>query len=230
MIIFTILSIHYVTFDVYGTLLNMSSISDCIKEIANENGVNPQAASNMYTSCEYKVLYGEEYVDLDSKIKNALFWTDIFLNTNCFVKSYDRVINAYNNLKPFPEVIEALSEIKNRGYSIVIMSNSMKSIMDNNRKALGNLFDIAYLADETKAYKPQLQFFKYVHEKLDFDHVNHTHIAQGIWADIFPATQMGWNRIWVNRANEGVSSRFEPYHVVSNLTEALEFLPPLEQA
>ncbi|KAH0789116.1 HAD family hydrolase [Histomonas meleagridis] len=228
MIIFSFLAIHYVTFDVYGTLLDMSSITDRIKEIAKENNVDPVNAANTYSSSEDEVMYGEEYADLDVKIQRALFWTDIYLNTNCFEKAYDRVIDAYNNLKPFPEVVEALTEIKNRGYTIAMMSNSMKAIMDNNRKALGDLFEIAYLADEVKNYKPRLEFFKYVHEKLDFDHNNHTHVAAGYWWDIFPAAEMKWpNKIWVNRGNMKSATIYDPQIEVHNLTEVINYLPQL---
>ncbi|KAH0789117.1 HAD family hydrolase [Histomonas meleagridis] len=228
MIIFSFLLIHYVTFDIYGTLLNISTKSQTIKAIARENGLDPELAATTYSNCEGRVVWGEEYADWDQKLKKALFWTDLNMNSDCFEKSYDRIIQTYNEYKPFPEVIDALKEMKRRGYTLVAMSNSVTSLMDFNRKALGDVLDMAVLADESKAFKPNLQFFRYVHQKLDFDHNGHTHIAQGIWADIFPANEMNWTKIWVNRAGEGVSSRFEPYHVVSNLTAALEFLPELE--
>ena len=39
MIFFTLIA-HYLTFDVYGTLLNMSLISETISKIADENNFN----------------------------------------------------------------------------------------------------------------------------------------------------------------------------------------------
>lgn len=198
-------------------------------EIAKENGVDPDEAATTYSSSEDEMMYGEEYSDLDNKIKRALFWTDTYLNSNCFENAYERVIDAYNNLKPFPEVVDTLKEIKARGYTIAMMSNSMKSIMDHNRKALGNVFEIAYLADEIHDYKPRLSFFKYVHEKLDFDHNPHTHVAAGYWWDIFPATEMKWpNKIWVNRDGMKKSPLYDPQIEVHNLAEVLDHLPPLE--
>ena len=218
---------HYLTFDVYGTLLNTSTIPETIRQIAIENQIDPIEAANMFESYQDLVIYGEGYADFDEKLRKALMWTDIFMNANVFEKSFDKLLNTYYNLKPFPEVINTLKEMKRRNYILVIMSNSVKSIMNINQHALEDLFDVVLLAQDSKAYKPNLQFFKYVHEKLDFDHNNHTHIAQGYWSDIMPANQMNWtNKIWVNREHSKFSSKY-PCNMVYNLTETLQYLPEL---
>ncbi|KAK8896151.1 hypothetical protein M9Y10_014045 [Tritrichomonas musculus] len=231
MILF-ILNVHYLTFDVYGTLLNTSPKKIAIKKIASDNNYpDPSRAYLTYEQSEDHCVYGDEYSDWDQKIRRALFWTDLYLNTSFFDtnESYQKIIEAYYSYQPFPEVIPTLKEMKNRGYTIVIMSYSANVLMDVNRKALEDLFEHCILAQESKAFKPSLKFFRYVHQKLDFDNNNHTHIAQGVWADILAATQMGWNKIWVNRDNERPSPEFEPYHVVSNLSQTLEYLPSLKK-
>lgn len=221
---------HYITFDVYGTLLNTKPKKDAIRQIAIDNNYSdPDHAYKIYNENEDHCVYGDIYSDWDKKISRALFWTDLTLNTTFFntISSYHKILDAYYSYRPFPEVVDTLKEMKNRGYTIVIMSNSADVIMNTNRKAMGDVFENCILGQEAQAFKPSLKFFKYVHNKLDFDHNNHTHIAQGIWADIFPATQIGWTKIWVNRNNERVSSEFDPYHAVSNLSETLQYLPPL---
>lgn len=231
LILFSI-AVHYLTFDVYGTLLNTAPKKAAIRQIALDNNFDPDIAYEAYEQSEDHCVYGDEYSDWDQKIKRALFWADLTLNTSFFdtTDSYQRIIDAYYSYKPFPEVIDTLKTMKERGYTIVIMSNSANVLMDVNRKALGELFENCILAQEAKAFKPSLKFFNYVHKKLDFDKNNHTHIAQGVWADISPATKMGWNKIWVNRDNERTSDEFQPYHFVSNLSQTLEFLPPLNKS
>ncbi|NSA20509.1 FMN phosphatase YigB (HAD superfamily) [Clostridium saccharobutylicum] len=44
------------------------------------------------------------------------------------------------------------------------MSNSVHDIMDYHLDALGNVFDYVFLAEDICAYKPNLEFFKYVEE------------------------------------------------------------------
>ncbi|OHT13997.1 HAD superfamily hydrolase [Tritrichomonas foetus] len=222
----------YLTFDVYGTLLNISTVEIEVRKMAEECNVDPFDAYSTYKNYADIVCYGEDYSDFDETLRKALFWTDLKLKTNnsCFVNNSERLINVFKNFKPFPETLATLQEMKNRGYEIYIMSNSANIVMDENRKALGDLFgDHVFLAQYAKAYKPQLQFFQYVHEKLDFDHNNHTHIAQGFWSDIMPASLMKWeNKIWVNRKHTLPSSKFEPFIEVSTLDQALEYLPPVE--
>ena len=66
------LSRHYVTFDVYGTLLNISYISDVIMQIAKENGIDPQIASATFDECEDMMVYGENYTNFNEKLRSAL--------------------------------------------------------------------------------------------------------------------------------------------------------------
>ncbi|KAH0795356.1 HAD family hydrolase [Histomonas meleagridis] len=162
MIIFSFLAVHYITFDIYGTLLNISTKNQLIKKIATENGLDPEFALATYSQSEDLAVQGEGYADWDQKLKKALFLTDLNLNSDCFEKSYDSLIQTYKNYEPFPEVIDALKEMKKRGYTLVAMSNSVTSLMNVNRKALGDVLDMAILADESKAFKPNLKFFKYV--------------------------------------------------------------------
>lgn len=231
MILLFIISLtHYLTFDVYGTLLNMSSIAETISEIAKENNFDGKKASSMYSTVEDEIMYGEEFVTLDKIVNKSLFWSDTYLNQNFLQKNYDRVIQAYKDLKPFPDVIESLKELKSRGYTLVIMSNSMDMIMDENKKSLGGIFDKSYLAENVKAYKPRIEFFQFVHKDLDFDNINHTHIANGYWWDIEPATKMNWKyKIWVNRNKMKKSLEFDPQIEVVDLKEALNYLPPLQE-
>lgn len=230
LVLSSFLSVHYLTFDVYGTLLNMDTISETISKIAEENHYDPKEAASMYSITEDEIMYGEDFMTLDKVINKTLFWTDIYLNQNFYQANYDKVIQAYKNLQPFPDVIPSLQTLKSRGYTLVMMSNSMDMIMDENKKALGDLFDKSYLAEQIKAYKPRIEFFEYVHKDLNFDSVNHTHIANGYWWDMEPATKMKWpHKIWVNRRSMRGSPEFDPQIEVLNLEEALQYLPPIDQ-
>ncbi len=227
MILFT-LAIHYLTFDIYGTILNSSSLDETIKQIAIENECDPNSASKTYFLTEEEIMYGEDFMTLDKVINKSLFWTDTYLNKNIFQKNYERMIHAYKDLKPFPDVIDSLKELKSRGYTLIMMSNSMDMIMDENKKSLENLYDGSYLADRIKAYKPRIEFFQFVHKDLDFDNYNHTHIANGYWYDIEPVTKMNWKyKIWINRNGYKKSPEFDPQIEVFDLNEALKYLPNL---
>ena len=166
------------TFDCYGTLINTEPISDTISNIARKNGLNSKEAVNIYVSYEDRLMYGEEYIPYDKLIKQVLEYCDMELNSDVFSKAYYEIISVHKELKPFDEVNETLKEIHKRGYKLVLMSNSVHDIMNYHLDALDNVFDDVFLAEDIHAYKPQLEFFKYVEEKLKLKEKKHCHIAK----------------------------------------------------
>lgn len=150
------------------------------------------------------------------------------LNTNIFVPAYDKIIEIHKSFSPFPDVLEALHALKNKGYELAVMSNSTKQIMQCNLEKLDNIFDDSLVADETECYKPDLNFFRMAEQKFSLHEKEHCHIAKGYWWDIVPATKMGWKKIWVNRLNLTSGRSVEnPYITVSSLKDLPQLNGPL---
>lgn len=212
------------TFDCYGTLINTEPILDKISNIAIKNGLNSKEAANIYVSYEDRLMYGEEYISYDKLIKQVLEYCDMELNSDIFNKAYDEIISVHKELRPFEEVTETLKEIHKKGYKLVLMSNSMHDIMRYHLDVLDNVFDDVFLAEDIHAYKPQLEFFKYVEEKLQLKEKEHCHIAKGYWWDIVPCSKLGWRKIWVNRNYKKGSKRHEPYKEVHTLDEVINLI------
>ncbi|OOM15821.1 haloacid dehalogenase type II [Clostridium saccharobutylicum] len=210
------------TFDCYGTLIDTKPIYDAIADIAKKNELDSKDALNTYVSYEDRLMYGEAYMPYDKLIKQVLEYCDMELNIDVFSKSYDEIISLHKTLKPFKEVVETLKIIHKKGYRLALMSNSVHDIMDYNLDALDNIFDDVFLAEDICAYKPNLEFFKYVEEKLKLKEKEHCHIAKGYWWDIVPCSKLGWRKIWVNRNYKKGNKRHEPYKEVHTLDEVLD--------
>lgn len=208
------------TFDCYGTLLDMSDVTRTIKHIAITHHQEPEVCANLYTTWEDRLMYGEEYRDFEDLIKEILIYMDRELSIKVFVPAYDQVIRAYENLKPFPDVLPTLEICKKEGWRIILMSNTSRRLMSLHMEALNHLPDGALTAEDMHCYKPQLEFFEKIQELLLHGNCRHIHIAKGYWWDIVPAEKMGWNRIWVNR--DGYRSL--PGHPVENI-HSLKELP-----
>ncbi|MDD3223663.1 MAG: HAD family hydrolase [Clostridium sp.] len=212
------------TFDCYGTLINTKPIYDTMSNIARENGLNSKDAVNIYVNYEDRLMYGEPYIPYDKLIKQVLEYCDMELNSDIFSKSYDEIISVHKQLKPFKEVKETLSKIHKKGYEIALMSNSVHNIMDHHLEILDNVFDHVFLSEDVHAYKPQLEFFKYVEKSLELKEREHCHIAKGYWWDIVPCSKLGWSKIWVNRNYQKGNKCHEPYQEVHTLDEVLDLL------
>jgi len=218
------MSEKYLTFDCYGTLLNEEGTYAAIETVAKKIGVDPKLARKRFITYQDNRDNMHPYLDYAILTRNNLIHLDYqFGLEHQFERYYVDVLIAHRSLKPFPEVIETLKTFIDRGYRLIMMSNSSWDIIDANAKALEVPFDI-WTAEDVHAYKPDLRFFKAVDEHYGFTPENHCHIAQGYPSDIIPADQMNWPSIWVNRPNDVPSTDILPTHLVNTLDQALEFV------
>jgi len=214
----------YLTFDCYGTLLNEEKTYAEIEKIATKIGVDPKLARQRFITYQDNHDNMHPYLDYAILTRNNLIHLDYqFDLKHEFEKYYVDLLEAHRSLTPFPEVIETLQKFIDKGYKLIMMSNSSWDIIDANAKTLKVPFDI-WTAEDVHAYKPDLHFFKAVEEHYHFTPENHWHIAEGYSSDIIPADKMNWPSIWVNRPNNVPSTDILPTHLVSTLDQALQYL------
>lgn len=212
------------TFDCYGTLLDTAPIYDAVEAVAEAYGMDGKTAKGAFVNYEDRLMYGEDYIPYDMLVAQALEYCDLEMSCDAFGKNIRQVLLAHKNLRPFPDVPDTLRALKEKGYRLALMSNSVSSIMQDHLKALDDLFDSVILAEDTHAYKPQLAFFKYAEEALRLREKEHCHIAKGYWWDIVPCTKLGWDKIWVNREHKVGMKKHMPYQEVHAFNELLELL------
>lgn len=214
----------YITFDCYGTLLQEEGTYAEIARIASQIGVDPQLARQRFTHYQDNRNNMHPYLDYDLLTRNNLIHLDYqFGLQHQFERYYPEVLLAHRQLKPFPEVIATLTELKERGYQLIMMSNSSWDIIPANASALEVPFDI-WTAEDVHAYKPDHAFFNTVAAHYDFTNDNHWHVAQGYASDIVPANDLNWRSIWVNREQSQPSAAARPTHEVSTLDAILQWL------
>lgn len=214
-----------ITFDCYGTLLDTASFDEEIGRIAQENGLDGQMMRSVYACNEARLMYAEPFRRLDLLIPAVLERCDMQLGIRCMARYAERAIEAQKALKPFPEVVAALALLKERGYTLALLSNSCHSIMQSNAAALGNPFEHLVLAEDVQAYKPQPGFFQKAEEMLTLKGSQHCHVAQGYFYDIIPAARLGWKRLWINRGSELGNPAEQPYTEVHSLDQILPLFP-----
>lgn len=214
----------FLTFDVYGTLLNEDTLYNKVKAIADDIGVDSETALKRFVSYRENPANTHPYVDYDLLMRNDLIQLDYqFGLEHKFEKYYVEILEAHRNLKPFPEVIDTLEKLLSLRYKLIIMSNSAWSIMPKNLEALRVPFDV-WTAEDVHAHKPNLNFFKAVEDNYQFTAQNDIHIAQGYGYDIVPCSEMNWDSIWVNRDNDKPTDLARPTYEVSTLDEVLPIL------
>ncbi len=103
---------------------------------------------------------------------------------------------------PFPEVPEALAELRRRGWSLAILSNTDHALITESQKALGVPIDLIVTAEDVHSYKPEHGHWKRFFELTTVDRAHHVHVAASLFHDIAPGRELGLTTVWINRLGE----------------------------
>jgi 2-haloacid dehalogenase len=125
----------------------------------------------------------------------------------------------------FPEVPERLAEAHQRGWQLVMLSNSDRDLIDASIEAIGVPFSGAIVASEVGSYKPELGHWRAFYESTRADRDRHVHVAQSHFHDVAPAHQLGIRSIWINRLGEHAEPR--PTRELPDLRELADVLDEL---
>jgi 2-haloacid dehalogenase len=99
----------------------------------------------------------------------------------------------------FPEVPDALGELRNRGWSLAILSNIDRPLIVESEKHLGAPVDLVVTADDVGSYKPAHGHFERFFELTTADREHHVHVGASLFHDVAPAKELGLTAVWINR-------------------------------
>jgi 2-haloacid dehalogenase len=127
----------------------------------------------------------------------------------------------------FEDVHDGLSQARERGWHLAILSNTDRDLIDASMDAIGVHFDLAIVASEIGSYKPAHGHWEVFRQRVGGD-VAHVHVAQSLYHDIAPAAELGITSIWINRLDEPEDPRpnvtLEGVHVLADALDSL--VPP----
>ncbi len=125
----------------------------------------------------------------------------------------------------FPDARDALEEARSRGWSLAILTNSDRDLIEASMNAIGVPFELAVVASEIGSYKPAHQHW---HSFADaVGRLPDVHVAQSHFHDVVPATALGIPTIWINRLDEsGEPPPSRELPTLTGLGEALDGLAP----
>jgi 2-haloacid dehalogenase len=102
----------------------------------------------------------------------------------------------------FPEVRAELTDARERGWSLAILSNTDRDFIDASIERIGVPFELAIVASEIGSYKPAHGHWEAFAERTGADRAAHVHVAASLYHDIAPAAELGIGSIWINRLDE----------------------------
>jgi 2-haloacid dehalogenase len=217
---------RWATFDCYGTLIDWNGGILAVLEqlfgverapelLARYHELEPELEQD--GSLPYKAVLTEGLIRLAQEEELAIPEGES-----------EALVRALPHWEPFPEVPEALAELRHRGWNLVILSNTDRDLIEESMKRIGVPFDLAIVADELRSYKPALAHWEHFFEVTTAAKEHHVHVAASLLHDIAPARELGLKTVWINRLGE----RPEPVpdRELSDLSELPDTLDELVPA
>ncbi len=208
-----------ITFDCYGTLLQWrESLHEALGGILAVKG---SIAVDDFVAAFHEIRHVQTrrlpYRSYKAILANSL--EDALARYGLEYREADaeRLMAAIRAIPPFPEVPGALSELR-RNHRIAIISNSDADLMTYNVAALGVPFDWVFVAEDARAYKPSLEFFRHVLARVACAPDEVVHVGASLSLDIEPAASLGMRRVWINRLGQRGDPRWMPYETLEDLS------------
>ncbi|VAW79862.1 Haloacid dehalogenase, type II [hydrothermal vent metagenome] len=142
-----------------------------------------------------------QYADFWQATEEGLLFAVKQLGLNMGNEKREQLMNAYLNLKPWPDVVPALKSLKDANIQLVFLSNMTRTMLTTNmnNSDLGRYFDHVISTDSAKTYKPDPRAYQLGVDTLKLKREEIAFAAFAGW-DVAGAKWFGYPTFWVNRA------------------------------
>ena len=188
---------RWATFDCYGTLIDWNAgIRRELARVFGEERADERLA-------RYHEL--EPELEADGSRSYAEVMTGAMRRLGAPAGEEAGLARSLPSWEPFPEVPQALRELRGSGWRLAILSNTDPELLAASRERLGVPFDLSVTASEIGSYKPAHGHW------LAFEHevgrLPDVHVAASHFHDVVPATELGLPNVWINREREEAEPR-----------------------
>jgi 2-haloacid dehalogenase len=192
-------SIKAVVFDAYGTLYDVQSVADITEDAFPGYG---EMITQVWRikQLEYSWLRSlmGRYQDFAAVTRDSLIYTLRCLGLDYDQATFDRIIDKYLHLDPYPDALAALGALKGR--KLAIFSNGSPEMLDALVKntGLNRLLDAVLSVDAKKIFKPSPQAYALVEEALGVAPPEVLFVSSNPW-DAVGAKAFGFKVAWIER-------------------------------
>lgn len=209
------------TFDAYGTLIDFDldgAAASIVQDRLDMVGVPVSEFINDLRVMQFQATSQQPFTKYRQIIHDTLEIAMLRHGLPFAAEDSVALMEAIEKFRPFPEVPNALKELKSNGYDLAIITNSDNDLIPFHLERLGVEFDYVVTAEQAGAYKPREQAFEKLFDTLPQPLELVTHVAQGWEYDIIPAKRYGVRRVWINRHNRPGSDYYQPYDELPDLS------------
>jgi 2-haloacid dehalogenase len=220
--------IEWVTFDVYGTLIDWEDgIYEAFAKEAERDGftIERDRLMPLFMGTEKDIeggsyeLYAEVLRRTAVRIAKELGWPLEPSRSNFLPDSVQ-------SWPPFKETNAQLDRFAKK-YNIGLISNVDDKLLGQTRRQFRTDFDLVVTAQQVRSYKPDPAHFVEAQRRIG-GKKGWVHVAQSYYHDVEPCLKRRVPVVWVNRHKEKLESgQKAPTAEVANLREAAKLLKAL---
>ncbi len=221
-----------VLFDAYGTLFDVYSVGMLAEQLFPGQGER-LAVLWRDKQIEYTRLVsmsgrdGEHYQPFWTLTRSSLQYAAERLGLVLVAEAEDRLMNEYRHLSAFPENLEVLLTLKQRGIPAGILSNGDPGMLAVAIKSAGfaDLLNPVLSVHAIRRYKTDPAAYALGPQALNRPARDILFVSSNGW-DAIGATWYGYTTLWVNRAGMPLERlQTEPSRIGSSLRDVLTFFP-----
>ncbi len=211
-------------FDIYGTLVDPLDMDEHLREMVGE-GAERFSALWREKQIEYTWRRGlmREYADFGVCTRQALDFAALSFGLELSANQREGLVEEYQNLRPFPDVLPGLERLRSEGHTMVAFSNGVEEtarVLLERGGVLDNL-EAVVSVDDLGTFKPDPEVYRYLARRLDRP-VGETWLVSSNGWDVIGAKSAGLRAAWVRRDPATV---FDPWGIEADLVvEDLEQL------
>jgi len=204
-------------FDIYGTLVDPLEMNERLRPLVGEELADrfSELWRNKQIEYTFRRALMRRYEDFGVCTRQALVHTANVLSVGLTDEEQERLIEEYQNLRPFPDVIPGIEALKSKGHTLVAFSNGVeataRTLLDR-AGILEHLYDVISV-DDVKTFKPDPEVYHYLARRLGTE-------PSEIWLvssnpfDVIGAKAAGLMAAWIQRKPD---ARFDPWGIEPDL-------------
>ena len=218
--------VTYVTFDVYGTLIDWETgVYDAFSKEAEKDGytLSREELVPLFLQTQQEIkggsyeLYAEVLRRVAVRIAKDIGWPLEPSRAGFLPDSVQR-------WAPFKESNPTLKKLGAK-YQTGLISNIDDKLLGLTRRHIPHDFDLVVTAQQVRSYKPDPAHFKECARRIERLKRNWVHVASGYPTDVEPCLKQRVPVIWVNRSGEELESgQKKPTAEVKSFREAGKLL------
>jgi 2-haloacid dehalogenase len=194
-------------FDMYGTLCDTTTVTTRLEAELDASGAVVDGVEAVWR--ERQLRYSTHAALMDAY---EPFWdlTSRGLDYALAVYGLDpdsetrrRILEAYDELEPFPDAETALRRLSEAGRELVVLSNGNPAMLERlaENAGLAEHLDGIVSADEATTFKPDPAVYERAGARLDRSLDDCRLVSSNAW-DVAGAGAAGMRTTWVNRRND----------------------------